>query len=88
MKTQKQILKLSASCSLRLSHPFMGLGGGVYLNTWTLIIDLIVPDFASRDYTAILQTDPTNTHPASFFVRRDGSCGIGVYSVPGVIKFL
>ena len=86
MKTQKQILKLSASCSLRLSHPFMGLGGGVYLNTWTLIIDLIVPDFASRDYTAILQTDPTNTHPASFFVRRDGSCGIGVYSAPGVIR--
>ena len=86
MKTQKQILKLSPSCTLRISHPFMGLSGGVYLNTWTLIIDLIVPDFSSRDYTAILQTDSANRRPASFFVRRDGSCGIGVYSAPGVFR--
>lgn len=86
MKTQKQILKLSPTCFLRFNHPFIETGEGVYLNTWTLILDLIVPDYASREYTAILQTDPTNTHPASFFVRRDGSCGIGVYSAPGVIR--
>lgn len=86
LKTQKQILCLGEHCYLQLSQPFVATGEGVYVNIYSIIMDVVVPDFASREYTCLLQTDPTNKHPGSFFVRRDGSCGIGVYSSPGVIK--
>lgn len=86
MKTQKQILRLGKGNYLKLSQPFLCMGEGVYLNTWSVVMDVILPDFASRDYTCLLQTDPTNTHPGAFYVRQDGSCGIGVYSSPGVIR--
>ena len=86
LKTQKQILRLGEHCYLRLSQPFVGTGEGVYLNTYSIIMDVVLTDFSSREYTCLLQTDPTNQHPGSFFVRRNGSCGIGVYSSPGVIR--
>ena len=83
---QKKVLKLGPKNYLTLQNPFMGYGEGVYLNVWTIIMDVIIPDFSSRSYTCLLQTDPENKHPGSFFVRKDGSCGIGVYSKPDVIK--
>ena len=83
---QKKVLKLSPKTFLSLENPFMNSREGLYLNVWTIIMDVIVPDFAMREYTCLLQTDPLNKHPGSFFVRKDGSCGIGVYSQPGVIK--
>ena len=85
-KTQKQVLLLNESSSIALRHPFISTKDGVYLNVWTLILDIVASDFSSRDYTCLLQTDPTNQLPGSFYIRRDGSCGIGVYSQPGVIK--
>lgn len=83
---QKKVLKLGPKNYLTLQNPFIACGEGVYLNVWTIIMDVIVPDFSSRSYTCLLQTDPENKHPGSFFVRKDGSCGIGVYSKPDVIK--
>ena len=86
MKTQKQILRLGNGNYLKLSQPFLCTGEGVYVNTWSVVMDVIITDFASREYTCLLQTDATNTHPGAFYVRKDGSCGIGVYSKPGIIR--
>ena len=83
---QKKVLKLGNKNYLSFENPFIGYGEGVYLNVWTIIMDVIVPDFSARAYTCLLQTDSNNGRPGSFFVRKDGSCGIGVYSKPNVIK--
>lgn len=86
MNSQKRVLRLSPKCSVRFQNPYIGCDEGVYLNEWTIIMDVVTPDIKNREYTCLLQTDPTNKHPGSFFIRKDGSCGIGVYSPPDVIK--
>ena len=59
-KTQKQVLLLNESSSIALRHPFISTKDGVYLNVWTLVLDIVASDLPSRDYTCLLQTDPTN----------------------------
>ncbi len=60
-------------------------GGGLYINQFTLIFDLLIP--APLDWTALFNTNPQNANDADFYVDADGRLGIGAigYSAPGVI---
>ncbi|HTD85815.1 MAG TPA: hypothetical protein VK850_04500, partial [Candidatus Binatia bacterium] len=60
-------------------------GGGVYINQFTVIFDMLVPAPLGR--TALFNTNPQNANDADFYVEtngRVGTSGIG-YSTPGVI---
>jgi hypothetical protein len=60
-------------------------GGGVYINQFTLIFDVLIPAPLGR--TALFNTNPQNANDADFYVEtngRVGTSGIG-YSAPGVV---
>lgn len=61
-------------------------GAGAYINSYTLIADLLIP--GSLNWTALFNTDVDNNNDADFYVAQDGSLGIGAlgYSAAGVIQ--
>lgn len=60
-------------------------GGGLYTNNWTIMMDIMVPDYAA-DYTSILQTSPTQSNDVDVYVDKsdnhveywDGNTAAGV----------
>jgi hypothetical protein len=52
-------------------------GGGSYVNQYTMIWDLLVPNVAASPYMALLQTNPDNSNDGDFFIRADPR-GIGI----------
>ena len=50
-------------------------GGGEFINQYTFLIDILVPE--PLDYVPIFQTDTDNTNDADWYVAPDGSFGIG-----------
>src|SRR6185503_17238651 len=60
-------------------------GGGVYLNQFTIIYDVLVP--GSLGWVPLFNTNPANANDADFYIRNDGAVGINVigYSAAGVI---
>ena len=60
-------------------------GGGAYINRYTLIMDLLVP--GSLNWTALFNTDPSNSNDADWYLAPDGSIGIGAlgYSAAGSV---
>ena len=61
-------------------------GGGVYINQFTLIFDVLIPAPLGR--TALFNTNPQNANDADFYVEtngRVGTSGIG-YSAAGVVS--
>lgn len=68
-------------------HPgFPANGGGVYVNQFTLILDVMFPDRSpSGGWAALLQTNDTNSNDGDWFVSPAGGVGVsGSYlgSVP------
>jgi hypothetical protein len=61
-------------------------GGGVYINQFTMIFDLLLP--ASVNWCALFNTNPGNANDADFYVSPSGQLGIGPigYSAAGVIR--
>ena len=60
-------------------------GGGVYINQFTIVMDVLVPAPLGR--TALFNTNPQNANDADFYVEADGrlgTSGIG-YSAPRII---
>lgn len=59
-------------------------GGGVYINQFTMIFDVLIP--APLGWTALFNTNPQNANDADLFVDLNGRVGIGAigYSVSGV----
>jgi hypothetical protein len=54
-------------------------GGGNYINQYTMIWDLFIPD-VSANWTSLYNTSATNSNDGDFFIRQDGGIGIsGVY---------
>jgi len=49
-------------------------GGGAYVNNYTFIWDVYVPQLA---WTAMFNTNPTNGNDADFYIDPDGYLGIG-----------
>jgi GNAT superfamily N-acetyltransferase/endonuclease/exonuclease/phosphatase family metal-dependent hydrolase len=60
-------------------------GGGVYLNQFTIIYDLLVP--GSLGWVPLFNTNPANANDADFYIRNDGAVGISAigYSSAGII---
>ncbi len=60
-------------------------GGGVYLNQFTMIFDLLVP--GSLGWVPLFNTNPENANDADFYINNAGAVGIGAigYSAAGVI---
>lgn len=59
-------------------------GGGLYINQYTLIMDVLVP--APLNWTALFNTDPGNANDADWYVAPDGSIGISAlgYTAAGI----
>ena len=54
-------------------------GGGDYINQYTMIWDLLVPDVGAN-WMSLYNTNATNSNDGDLFVRTDGGIGIsGVY---------
>ena len=70
---------LSNAQSLLLS-PNLGAPQGMMLTSYSLIFDILVKDGGNGSYTALLQTDRTNTSDADLFIRNlgNGTAGIGI----------
>src|SRR6185503_20272162 len=61
-------------------------GSGVYINQFTIILDVLIPGPLGR--TPLFNTNPQNANDADFFVEangRLGTSGIG-YSAPGIVS--
>lgn len=52
-------------------------GGGVFVNQYTLIFDLLFPADSSTNWRALIQiNDPTNVDDADLFINASGAIGI------------
>jgi hypothetical protein len=51
-------------------------GGGIYINQFTIIFDLLIP--SPLNWTALFNTNPQNANDADWFVDASGALGIGV----------
>lgn len=52
-------------------------GGGSMINQYTMIWDILIPDVAAQGYMSFYQTDPTNSNDGEFFLKSNGTIGIG-----------
>jgi len=61
-------------------------GGGVYINQFTMIWDLLIP--GPLNWTPLFNTNPENANDADFYVDAAGAVGIAaiVYSAAGVFQ--
>jgi endonuclease/exonuclease/phosphatase family metal-dependent hydrolase len=50
-------------------------GGGIYLNQFTFITDLLLP--GNVDWTALFNTNPQNANDADFYIDANGRVGVG-----------
>ncbi|GBG29572.1 E3 ubiquitin-protein ligase HERC2 [Hondaea fermentalgiana] len=77
-------------CYLLFEHSFGGNGseGVVYLNQYSLILDVRVPEksMATSDFMALLQTNLNNDSLADWYIKSNGSIGCIEYSKAGMIK--
>jgi hypothetical protein len=65
----------------RVETPVAGNGGGYYVNTYTLIMDVIFPE---APWISLYQTNADNTNDGDGFIRDDGGVGIsGDYTDDG-----
>jgi hypothetical protein len=64
----------------RMFHGIQANGGGVYVNQYTLIMDVLYPASAHNQWRAYLQTNPSNSEDAEFYANTANAIGIsGVY---------
>jgi hypothetical protein len=62
---------------LRVTHGFPGNGGGVYVNQYTLVMDVMFPDRSpSGGWASLLQTNCCNGNDGDWFVDPSGGLGI------------
>jgi hypothetical protein len=69
-----------SSMGFRVRHGAPPNGGGIYVNEYTLVFDLLVPQstFADEDWLPFHNTNCCNENDADVFVRvSDGAIGIG-----------
>jgi hypothetical protein len=62
-----------------MRHGIPANGGGVNVNQYTLILDVLYPSYANATWRALLQASPTNADDAEFFVNNAN--GVGIDSV-------
>ncbi len=74
-----QVAAFTRGTFFRMSHGLPANGGGVYVNQYTLIMDVMFPS-RPTGWAALLQTNPGNANDADWFINPSGGLGIsGVY---------
>lgn len=83
-------LRVPNLCYLQFEHTFGGNGseGVVYLNQYSIILDVRVPQKSmdSSTFVALLQTNLNNDSLADWYIKSDGSVGCIEYSRPNMVK--
>jgi hypothetical protein len=59
-----------------MAHGMGPNGGGTNVNQYTVILDLLYPDWTSGSYRALWQTTPANTNDADAFFNGNNGLGI------------
>ncbi|MEI2726069.1 MAG: metallophosphoesterase [Verrucomicrobiota bacterium] len=63
-----------------MTHGIAPNGGGLYVNQYTLIMDIMFPPASSGNWRVLFQTNPANSNDGEFFVNPDDGIGIsGAY---------
>lgn len=63
-----------------MTHGIAPNGGGVYVNQYTLILDVMYPTASHGKWRGLFQTNPDNTNDGDFFIDPGNGIGIsGVY---------
>ncbi len=74
-----QAVHFTRGTFLRLTHGFDPNGGGLYVNRYSLIMDVMFPN-RPKDFTSLLQTNLENSNDGEWFIHTNGGIGIsGVY---------
>ncbi len=72
---EANVVGFSQGTAFRMTHDLGANGGGAYLSNYTLIMDVMFP--AERaGFTALWQTNETNTNDGDWFIRDDEAIGI------------
>ena len=77
---EAQVARFSRGTAFRLTHDLEPNGGGQYLNSYTLIMDVMFPP-DRQGYTGLWQTNESNTNDADWFI--DGGNRLGLSKVYG-----
>ncbi len=76
-----QIAVLTRGTYLKMTHGLAPNGGGAYVNQYTLVMDILVPEMTSG-WDALWQTNMTNANDGDWWVRGSDN-KLGVSSVYG-----
>ena len=52
-------------------------GGGTFVNEYTILMDVCVPEESQGAYVSLFQTNPRNSDDGECFVNKSGAVGIG-----------
>jgi hypothetical protein len=63
---------------LEMTHNIGPNGGGSYVNEWSILMDIMVPQSSMGNWVALYQTNPSNTNDGDFFVKNNPAGQIGV----------
>ncbi len=75
-----QVASFSRGTFFRLTHRFPANGGGVEVNNYTLIMDVMFPS-RPTGWAVLWQTNPDNTEDGEWFINPSRGLGIsGVYA--------
>ena len=63
---------------LEMTHNIGPNGGGSYVNEWSILMDIMVPQSSMGNWVALYQTNTANTNDGDFFVKNNPAGQIGV----------
>jgi hypothetical protein len=71
-----EVMRFSRGTAFLLTHDLPANAGGVRVNQYTLIMDVMFPARGPNNgWTALFQTNPAATDDAEWFMRADGGVG-------------
>jgi hypothetical protein len=82
----KSVLELDPGTYLSINHGFSSASNQVYVNEYTILMDVKFMDMEAREFTSVLKCGYDSSVCADWYVRRNGSSGCTRYGNEGVIK--
>lgn len=59
------------------THGIAPNGGGIYVNEYSIVVDLFSPAGSRSSWRTILQTNTGNTNDGDYFIATDNTIGVG-----------
>lgn len=66
----------AASTRFSAAHGIPANGGGLYVNQYSLLVDLFSPPESRSSWRTIFQTNTTNSNDADYFINPSNSVGV------------